>query len=208
MTQFLRRLFQLLGQWPIALAACCVLAALVLLPGLGTPGLWEPQERQFSDRVAPPLDDRSEGPDRKQTPPAAPPSDGCIRSVPDDAVARSLTKRTILWGRDNLGDGDAGRRFPLALLGLITVLAAAGTAMRAGSARAGIVTSVVLLAMPLLALQSRMLTSEIGTACGSSLIIYGLVALSRPARGRLAIDLVLSVCTLVAGLGRRTRTAR
>jgi hypothetical protein len=197
-TQFFRRLFELLGQWPIALAACCVLAALVLLPGLGRPGLWEPQERQLSDRVAPPLDHQAEGVEQKPAP--EPPSDGCIRSVPEDAVARSLTKRSIVWGRDNLGDGDAGRRFPLALLGLITVIAAAGTAMRAASARAGVVTSVVLLAMPLLALQSRMLTSEIGTACGSSLIIYGLVALTRPARGRLVPDLMLSVIALVAGL--------
>lgn len=201
MTSFLRRIFELLGQWPIALAACFVLAGVVLLPGLGSAGLWEPQERQLSDRVAPPLDAEA-----KPTDKPASPTDDCVRVAPTDAAARSLTRRAIAWGRDNVDDGDAGRRFPLALLGLVTVLAAAGTAMRAGGPRAGIVAAAVLLAMPLLALQSRMLTSEIGTACGAALIVYGLVALTRPGRkgtgslAWLALDAVLSAIALAAGL--------
>ena len=48
--QFLSRY---LGRWPIALASVVVLAAVVLLPGLGRFGLWEPQERQLADKVAP-----------------------------------------------------------------------------------------------------------------------------------------------------------
>lgn len=176
-----------LGRWPVALAACALLAAALLLPGLDGPGLWEPQERQLSDRVAP----RAPAPDARppgaaaKPPEAKPaaisrgaePKDSCQRGVPPDAVARSLTARAIAWGRDTFGDDDGGRRLPLALLGLLTVLAAAGTAMRLAGARAGLVTAIALLAMPLCALQSRMLTSEIGTACGASLIIYGLVAL-------------------------------
>src|SRR4051812_35427558 len=75
-TSLLRRISQLLGRWPVALATCVVLAALVLLPGLGTPGLWEPQERQLSDRLAPPLDppDRPDRPDVPNVPnvPVAP----------------------------------------------------------------------------------------------------------------------------------------
>ena len=201
MTLFLRRISQWLGRWPIALATCCVLAGIVLLPSLGGPGLWEPQERQLSDRIAPPLDAPT-----PPTPPGAssppPGDDACLRAPPKDAAARTLTPRAIQLGRDTFGDDDTGRRLPLALLGLVTVLAAAGTAIRIGGARAGIVTTVVLLAMPLLTLQSRMLTSEIGTACGASLIVFALVGFSRLARGALwmAIDAALCAIALVAGL--------
>ena len=45
-----------LTRWPIAFAAIIVLAVVMLLPGLGSPGLWEPQERQLADRIAPPID--------------------------------------------------------------------------------------------------------------------------------------------------------
>jgi hypothetical protein len=120
-----------------------------------------------------------------------------------DAAARTLTARAIKWGRDAIDDSDGGRRLPLALLGLLTVLAAAGTAMRLAGARAGVVTAIMLLAMPLLALQSRMLTSEIGTACGASLIVYALVALGHPRAGAglglRVVDAVVAVVALAAG---------
>jgi hypothetical protein len=223
-----------LGRWPVALAGCFLLATAVLLPRLGGPGLWEPHERQLSDRVAPPLvrptaattvSDGKPGPPTAQpaprpaTPePAQAPGAGtpgardaaknsCLRTAPADASARTLTARAIKWGRDTIGDSDGGRRLPLALFGLFTVLAAAGTAMRLAGARAGVVTAIVLLAMPLLTLQSRMLTSEIGTACGGSLIVYGLVALGHRRRGLAVptvsirvIDAVVAVIALAAGL--------
>jgi hypothetical protein len=56
----------------------------------------------------------------------------------------------------------------------------------------------------MLVLQSRMLTSELGTACGASLIVYALVALQRPYRGRgglgLAADAAVSTVALAAGV--------
>lgn len=187
-----------LRRWPAALAACFLLAAAVLLPRLGGPGLWEPQERQLSDRVAPPIH-----PNLPATKPALakpdPASDRCLRTPPADAAARSLTSRAIVLGRDQLADSDAGRRWPLALLGLFTVLAAAGTAMRLAGPRAGVVSAIVLLAMPLLVLQSRMLTSEIGTACGASLIVYGLVALGH-LRRPLVLDAAVATIALAAGV--------
>ncbi|MEO7734032.1 MAG: hypothetical protein ABIY55_23920, partial [Kofleriaceae bacterium] len=144
-----------LGRWPAALAACLLLAAVVLLPRLGSAGLWEPQERQLADRVAPPI--RSGQPATKPAPPDADKDkdkdkakDRCLRTPPADAAARSLTSRALVLGRDELDDSDAGRRWPLAVLGLFTVLAAAGTAMRLAGPRAGVVSAIVLLAMPLL----------------------------------------------------------
>jgi hypothetical protein len=202
------RLATWLGHWPVALAACAVLAAAMLLPGLDGPGLWEPQERQLSDRVAP-LSHPPPGPpgasDKAPRPPPPPPArdlkDSCVRTAPPDAMARSLTARAIPWGRDAIGDSDGGRRLPLALLGVLTVLAAAGTALRLAGTRAALVTAVVLLAMPLCALQARMLTSEIGTACGASLLVYGLVALGdlRGSLARVAIDAVVAVLAVAAG---------
>jgi hypothetical protein len=208
-----------LGRWPGALAACLLLATAVLLPRLGEPGLWEPHERQVSDRIAPPITPPpangkpAPGAVAAVTPaaPGAPDTkdaakDRCVRAVPADAAARTLTARAIKWGRDTIGDSDGGRRLPLALLGLFTVLATAGIAMRLAGARAGVVTAIVLVAMPLLTLQARMLTSEIGTACAGALIIYGLVALGQLGRGRARSDVVSGrgivtvIDALVAGI--------
>ena len=191
-----RPLASWLGRWPVALAACALLAAALLLPRLDTPGLWEPQERQLADRVAPRLTPGAEKP-KAVVAPAPEPPDHCLRAVPPDAMARSLTNRAVVWGRDAFGDSDGGRRLPLALLGLLTVLAAAGIAMRLAGPRAGIVTAIVLLSMPLCTLQSRMLTSEIGTACGATLIVYALVALG-DLRGRLGVALIDAAVALVA----------
>jgi len=194
-----------LGRWPGALAVCGLFAAALFLPRLDGGGLWEPQERQLADRVAPP---RSAASGEKPLSRPVDLRDGqaarepCLRVAPPDAVARSLTARAIAWGRDTLGDSDAGRRLPLALLGVITVLAAAGTTLRLAGPRAAVLAAIALLAMPLCALQSRMLTSEIGTACGGALIVYGLVALGtlRGARARIAADAALAVVAVTAGV--------
>ena len=140
----------------------------MLLGGLGSYGLWEPSERQLADKIDQP---RADGP-----PPHA--ADGCLKQAPKDADARTAQTRAIELGKD-IADSDGGRRLPFALLGLLTVLATAGIAMRTVSPRAGVITALVLLAMPLLALQSRQIDSEIGTAAGAALSIYGLVTLRR-----------------------------
>lgn len=189
----------------MALAICAVLAAIVLVPGIGAIGLWEPQERAFADRVAPPAEIDAERAKAAALtkPPAAVPGAACSRVTPADAVARSLTARAVKAGRDQVSDDDFGRRLPLALLGLVTVLATAGTAMRLAGARAGLLAAIVLLSMPLLVLQSRMLTSELGTACGGALIVYALVALSRlrgPGIALLLVDALLATAALAAGV--------
>lgn len=195
-----KRLGRLLGTWYGALAVVLVLAAAVLLPGLGSPGLWEPQERAIADKAAPP----KSAPAPAVAAPAATAAkpDTCVRQPPTEAAARTLNTRAVVWGRD-VSDSDTGRRLPFALMGLLTVLAAAGIALRLGNGRAAVITALVLLAMPLLALQSRMLTSEIGTACGSTLVIYAAIALARM-HGRaplpvVALDLLVAVAALVAG---------
>ncbi|MBV8762495.1 MAG: hypothetical protein JO257_34745 [Deltaproteobacteria bacterium] len=202
--QFLARQ---LARWPVALAAVLVLAFVVLLPGLGSFGMWEAQERQVADRVAPrrigtvaELRSIVEPTVQAVINKAELPVETCPKQTPPGAVARSLTARAAAWGRDAIDDSDTGRRLPLALLGVLTVLATAGMALRTSGGRAGVLTALVLLSMPLLVLQSRQLTSEIGTAAGSALILYGLLALRVP-RSIVAIgDLAVAGLALVVGL--------
>lgn len=226
MTTSLSSLARRLGRWPVALVLVAALAAAVLVPGLGSVGLWEPQERQLVDKVAPRAElaakkaaeeaklkaqqaqarvaaveaARKAG---KPPPPPLPngPDDPCPKIAQEDALARTLSTRALAWGRDHVDDSDAGRRLPFALLALVTVLATAGIAMRTLGARAGLLTALVLLAFPLLVLQAHLATSDIGTACGASLAIYGLVALGR-GRGaaRTLVQAAIAVVALVLGI--------
>src|SRR2546423_1758448 len=84
-------------------------------------------------------------PPQRGAPPFPPPADAnCSHVVPRDALARSLSTRAAAWGRD-VDDSDAGRRLPFALLGLLTVLATAGIALRTAGPRAAPWTALVLL---------------------------------------------------------------
>ena len=205
----MRKISELSSRWYVALAVTAALGAAILLPSLGRPGLWEPGERSLADRVAPPEDIQLQQDAQRRRAFAAQPKKplgmrklvSCRRAPPEDQLARSLTNRAMTLGRDRIADSDGGRKLPLALLGLLTVLATAGIAMRLGRPRAGIVSAVVLLSMPLLVLQSRMLTSDIGTACGASLIVYGFLALrgARPLVIRV-VDSVLGSLALAAGI--------
>nr|HEX4318254.1 hypothetical protein [Kofleriaceae bacterium] len=284
-----RRVLPLLDRRWMAVVIVTVLAAAVLLPGLGDVGFWDPQERQLADKAAPrpeiaakraedeakaeaaaadakqkaaeraakkaekdaqksagsaaavvpapkpelkaeapepavPTQQPAEpaqrsapvaggvpsaggvpggAPPKQAAPPPPPPSD-CSKAAPKDATARNLTADAAAWGRDNLDDSDAGRRLPLAIFGLLTVLALAGTTLRLATPRAAIIAAAVALSFPLLVLQSRQLTSEIGTACGGALIVYALVALADlcPRRGVVVTiaDAALSLVVLAAGL--------
>jgi hypothetical protein len=204
--QFLARQ---LTRWPIAMACVVVLAAGVLLPGLGSFGIWEPQERVLADKAAP----RRIGTIAELRAIVEPSVQAALnkqvvshdecKQAPPGALARSLTARAAGWGRDAIDDSDTGRRLPFALLGILTVFAAAGIALRAAGTRAALITALVLLSMPLLVLQSRQLTSEIGTAAGATLVIYGLGALyaltvSRTMTG--LVDGAVGALALVIGL--------
>lgn len=219
----MRKISEYLSRWPVALLVTIVLGAAILLPSLGGPGLWEMTERGLADRVAPPLpvqkqqDEARRAADEAQQKALAgkpkPAEPVCRKAAPEDQVARSLTNRAMRFGRDEIADTDGGRKLPLALLGLLTVIATAGIGMRLARARAGIVTAVVLLSMPLLVLQARMLTSDIGTACGAALIIYGFLALRSAGTSvhalfgrrygemtRATLDVVVGSLALCAGL--------
>jgi hypothetical protein len=68
-----------------------------------------------------------------------------------------------------------------------------------------LLAAIAVLSMPLLVLQARLLTSELGTAAGAALIVYALVALARPYRDRGArgavLDALGATAALAAGVG-------
>jgi hypothetical protein len=202
--QFLARA---VSRWWTALVCVAIVAGAILFAGLGSFGLWEPHERQLADKA---------GHVDAHPAAAAPKLEECPKQAPKDATARSLQARAIELGKD-LSDSDTGRKLPFAILGLLTVLATAGITMRLAGPRAGAISALVLLSMPLLVLQSRQLDSEIGTAAGGALAIYGLLALGSladlaralplglagpPRRGALlaAIDVVVGLVALVTGV--------
>lgn len=179
-----------------------LIAVVVLLPGLSSPGLWEPQEMRIADDAADRADRTvakaaEEGRDK---PPVAAPRTDCPKAPTDDDGARNLTPELAATGLAALGSDEGDMRVLLALLGLLTVLAVYGTAARLASPRAGLAAAVVLLSFPMFVLQARQLTSELGTAAGATLIVYGLVAAARPARWPWALpDLITS--SVAIGLG-------
>jgi hypothetical protein len=91
-------------------------------------------------------------------------------------------------------------RWPLMLLGLLCVAGIAGIGFRLGSTRAGLFTGLICLSFPLLSLQARQLTSEIGTPTGATLIVFGLTFALRPAvKLWLIVDAIASAAALAIG---------
>ena len=173
-------------------AALVVLGALVVLPGLGGPGLWEPHEMAVADQAAA----RADG-----TYQPAPVLTACPRPAPVDG-ARTLTPRLAAFGLRHVAATDGGMRVPMALVGLLGVLAVFGVGWRLGSPRAGAIAGVVMMGFPLWSLQARQLTSELPGAVGATAIVYGLCAIAMPRRTSsraLALDLAVAAVALAAG---------
>ncbi|HPH68669.1 MAG TPA: hypothetical protein PLF40_23090, partial [Kofleriaceae bacterium] len=212
-------IFRIVNQWWGALIAVALAASVVILVGIGGPGLWEPQELMVADRVVAKLDRADPTTDagkaelaakaQRAAADAANPNPvtptTCPKVVPENAVARSFADRAVAWGIKTFGMSDGGMRAPFAMLGVLCALAICGIAIRLGSARAGWLAGLVGLSFPLLVLSSKQLTSEIATATGGALIVYGFVALAhrrsalRSALGLL--DVVVALAALVAGAG-------
>ena len=168
-----------IGRPWLAVALAALAAAATLLPALGSPGLWEPQELAAADAALARVEaDRKR--EAQKAPPPAPPdaaSLACPPARPPDAVARTFSDRALRWTVRNGQASERALRLPMALMGLLTVLATAGLAARLAGARAALLTALLLLSFPLLVLQSRQITAELGTAAGAALTLYGLVSL-------------------------------
>ncbi len=149
--------------WPLFVV---LLAAAVLLPGLGSFGLWEPQEIAVADRA------------RARVEPAT--DEASIGRLAKGSGDYALTERAAAAGMRHLGTSELAARLPLALLGLIAIAATFFLARRLASPRAGLFAALVLLSMPIFVLQSRQLLSAIGAITGTVLLTVGLVGLAWP----------------------------
>jgi hypothetical protein len=211
-----KRLAALLGRPLLVPVWVALVAIAVLLPRLGAPGLWEPQELAIADDASARADAAEKAPDddsHSLEPVVAPLVDGryqaardaadavrCPRASQRDDGPGTLTERMAARGLDSIESADADMRLGLVGLGVLCVLAVAGIAARLSSARGAAIAAAACLSFPLLALQSRQLTSELGTATGAALLVYGAVALTRPARGALAlVDAAVAAGAIAAG---------
>jgi hypothetical protein len=210
----LRTVFRSLGKPAFVPLWVLAIAALVLLPDLSRPGLWEPHELQIADAAVARNERADQPPPPAATPPAAKPGTPavteparCPATAPrGEDGPRTLTERLAADGL-RVSDSDGGMRLPLALLGLLCVVATAGIAIRLGSARAGLIAGLACLSFPLLVLDARMLDGDIGTPTAAALIVYGAVALATP-RVRdgvggmiaLAADSIGALAALAAGV--------
>ena len=93
-----------------------------------------------------------------------------------------FTERLVAYGIEGSGFSEFGARWPLALLGLIAVMAAYLLGARLASPRAGLIAGSALLTTPFLILENRQLTSEVAGIAGSTLIALGLSGMALSSR--------------------------
>ena len=156
-------------------ACAALIALLVIVPGLGSFGLWDPQEITIADL----------GRDLVNT---------------GDTHALAQTRPPLhVWliakSFKAVGVSEWGARLPFALAGLLVLAATYGILCRLARPRAGLLGCLVLLGSPLFIFQARQVTSDMPMVAGATLAVYGLIGLAWPKAGRpvwwLAID---SVC--------------
>lgn len=154
-----------------------LIGALVLLPGLGSYGLWEPNEVAVASRAneianaerleakaaiagtsADDLREERERRERRQ-------------------VAPELTAEIVAWGLQRFGGSEGGGRLPLALLALLAIVATYFIGFRVGGHRAGLIAGVIAASLPLIILEGRHLTSDIGSIAGTALLGLGAIGL-------------------------------
>ena len=147
---------------PYAAAGLC---ALVVLPGLGGPGFWDPQELAAVDAI------------RQAA------ADG-ITTGPTDWVSA----RTMAW----LGAGELPARLGPALLGVLAALLVYATGNRLAGPRAAAISVAVLVSCPMFILHARLAKSSMAAMVGVGAIGLGVAGLRRLGR-RSVIDAVFVI---------------
>ncbi len=166
--------------YPIAVA---LLAALVLLPLIGSYGLWDPQEFPLADLAR----------EVSRT--------GDYASV--YATRPPLSVWLSAFGVSLFGPSELAVRLPHALLGIGGALATYGIGRRLRGPRTGLIAAAVLVATPLYLFQARQLNTDMGGLAGSAIAMYGLIGLAWPglhARGPAALRYLLDGSAAALGL--------
>src|SRR5215475_5337302 len=138
-------------------AAAFLVAALILLPQLGSYGLWDPQEITVADQA-------------RETA-----RSGSLVTL--HAKQPPLTVWLIGASTSIFGATELAARLPLALLGIAGALATYALGARLRCRRAGLFAAVVLVTSPLFLFQSRQLVSDVATATASAIAMLGLAGL-------------------------------
>jgi hypothetical protein len=165
----------------VVLALGCAL----LLPMLGSYGLWDPLEVQHAD-VAQEV--------------------AKTGSFADVTVKGKFSPRPVLFvwlvatGVKVFGVNELAGRLPLALCGVLALLLIYRVGRRLFSERAGLVSAAVLATTPVFLFQSRQLISDLPTCVSLLASLGGLAAYLWPSDGRRSpFDLVIAGAGLVAG---------
>jgi Dolichyl-phosphate-mannose-protein mannosyltransferase len=165
--------------YPIGTA---ILAMLLLLPLLGSYGLWDPQEFPLADFARE------------------------VSRTGDYASVFATKPPLSVWlsaaGVSLLGPSELAVRLPHALFGVLGALAAYGIGRRLRTPRAGVLAAAVLLTAPLYLFQARQLTTDMGALAGSAIAVFGLVGLAWPRAQKpawLALDVLATLVGLTLG---------
>jgi hypothetical protein len=171
---------------PVALA---LFAVILVLPGLGRFGLWEPEELRLAEAAA-----QASGTGLRQL---------------WQATAGAGAPGRALWpalGMAAAGVNETAARLPGALLALAALAALGWAGAGLYGRRAGLFAAAVLATSPLFVLQARQLTSDASLLLGHALVVGALARLAGPARPRLPVAplvlgaLGLALSTLAAGV--------
>jgi hypothetical protein len=156
-------------------AALLLFAAALALPGLGSYGLWQPDELRVGEAAA----------------------------VQARELSRAAPGLRAWWPALGIAAGgvsERAARLPLALGGIALVMAAAWAGAALGGRRAGLLGGAVLAVTPLYVLQARQLTSDVPLMLGGALVLGGLARLRGATRDRDAwIGLAAAVCGVALG---------
>lgn len=168
-------------RWLLVLALGCAL----LLPMLGSYGLWDPHEIKQAD-VAQEMVRTGDYTDVTQG-----------KRYPRRPI---LTVWLVALGFKLLGVNELAGRFPLAICGVLSLLVAYRVARRLAGERAGLIGAFVLATTPTFIFQSRQLVSEVVFYAAILASAGGLIAYLWPVDGRRSrLDLALAGVGLVAG---------
>lgn len=165
------------GLWPLWVL---VAAALIILPGLWSFGFWEPGEIAIADQARAEI----EAPAASDEAPEAEIPSGPTRAERIADARPPLTEWAIGRGVRSVGVSELGARLPLALFGILAALVTFLLGRRLASPRAGLLSALVLLSLPLFLFQSRQLMSSIGAVLGGALLVLGLCGIAWPERDR------------------------
>jgi hypothetical protein len=187
-----------------------VLALVVIVPGLGSHGFWEPQEIAVVDQAqelaaARGAEAEGEGAIAVELEEAEDDEAGeaaAAKRAPAEAAPAELYARAIATSIATLGPGERAARLPMALFGLVALAATAALGWRLAGARAGALAAAALLSFPLFVFPSRLVVGDLAAVAAHALIVLGAAGLCWPGASRRgARRLVVALDLALVGVG-------